>query len=219
MAKRFCTKGSGNDFFTRALKLSPLVLIFLAGLAIHFYRDVFSGDFSSSSQDWSAFGSYVGGLFGPLVSFVALLAVLKTIELQKELLETQRREFKSMQTLQNKTFDSQQDQINESKRTVRVEAVERLKDTLIGVIDRRATMYDARYGRAYARFERYKDTENNSNKGISPSLYEIVNKEMAVCERNIRHLQQLAADVATTDFAHSEALRAFYAERNQNIIG
>jgi hypothetical protein len=209
----------GNEFFTKALKVSPLVLIFLAGLSIFYYRNIFSGGFSTNAQDWSAFGGYVGGLFGPLVSFVALLAVLKTIELQKELLETQRREFKSMQDLQNKTFDSQQGQINDAKENSRVEAIERLKDTLIGAIDRRVTLYDTRYGRAYVRFERYKDTENNSNMGISPSLYEVVNKEMAVCEKNIRSLQELAAEVATADFAESEALREFYADRNKKIVG
>lgn len=219
MAKSDCGKIMGNEFFTRALKVSPLVLVFLAGLSIFYYRNIFSGSFSTNAQDWSAFGSYIGGLFGPLVSFVALLAVLKTIELQKELLETQRREFKTMQDLQNKTFDSQQDQINDAKESSRVEAIERLKDTLIGAIDRRVTLYDTRYGRAYVRFERYKDTENNSNRGISPSLYEVVNREMSVCETNIRSLQELAAEVATADFAESEALRAFFVDRNKKIVG
>lgn len=209
----------GSGFFSKALKLSPLVLILLAGLSVFYYRDTFSGGFSTNAQDWSAFGGYVGGLFGPLVSFVALLAVLKTIELQKELLETQRREFTVMQDLQNKTFDSQQDQINDSKESSRVEAIERLKDTLIGAIDRHVTLYDARYGRAYARFERYKDTENRSNNGMAPSLYAAVNKDMDICEKNIRSLQELAAELATSDFAESEALRTFYADRIQKIIG
>ncbi|WP_414926157.1 hypothetical protein [Pseudomonas zeae] len=219
MAKSLCGKVMSNDVFSRMLKLSPVVLLFLAGLSFFFYRDIFSGDFSTNSQDWSAFGSYIGGLFGPLVSFVALLAVLKTIELQKELLDTQNREFQAMHVLQNKTFDSQQDQIDEAKKNSRIEAVERLKDVLIGAIERRVTLYDARYGRAYSRYERYKDFENKSNQGIIRSLYEVVEKEMAVCDRNIRSLQALVAEIATAEFSEAEALRVFYADRNKNIVG
>ncbi|MFV0926516.1 hypothetical protein [Pseudomonas palmensis] len=219
MSQSVRTALGGKEIFSMALKLSPLVLVVLAGLSIFFYRDTFSGDFSTNAQDWSAFGSYVGGLFGPLVSFVALLAVLKTIELQKELLETQRREFKVMQDLQYKTFDSQQDQIDDAKKKSRLEAVERLKDTLIGAIDRRVSIYDGRYGRAYARFERYKDTDNRTSRGIASSLYDVVEKEMAVCDKNIRSLQELVSELAATDFEDVESLRAYYADRNKAIVG
>lgn len=219
MAKYFCEKVMSNDVFSRLLKISPVILLFLAGLSLFFYRDIFSGDFSTNAQDWSAFGSYIGGLFGPLVSFVALLAVLKTVELQKELLDTQNREFEAMHTLQNRTFDSQQNQIDEAKENSRIEAVERLKDVLIGAIERRVTLYDARYARAYSRYERYKDFENKSNQGISRRLYESVDKEMAVCDRNIHSLQALVAEMATAEFSEVEALRAFYTDHNKSIVG
>lgn len=207
-------------FFSRTLEMSPLVVVICVAVAIYYYREKFSGDFSDEASDWSAFGSYIGGLFGPVVSFVTLLAILKTIGLQKELLDTQQREFTSMQELQKKTFQSQQDQINDAKISSEIESVERLKDTLLSSIDRVILIYDNRYGRAFSRYERYKDYENNSRRGdgIAGSLYDAVNNEMSVCSGRIAKLEVLARDISTQGFSNQTELREFYALRIQGLV-
>lgn len=43
-----------------------------------------------SLNDWAAFGTYVGGIGGPLLSFLALIAVAHTVSLQREALEHER---------------------------------------------------------------------------------------------------------------------------------
>lgn len=63
------------------------------GVAIYVYRLKFGGGLSAEAANWSTFGSYVGGVFGPLFSFLTLLAVLKTVYLQRELLSNQVKEF------------------------------------------------------------------------------------------------------------------------------
>jgi hypothetical protein len=42
--------------------------------------------FSTSSSEWANFGTYLGGVAGPLLSFLALIAVAWTVRLQYDLL-------------------------------------------------------------------------------------------------------------------------------------
>ncbi|WP_332773339.1 hypothetical protein [Pseudomonas sp. ESBL1] len=71
-----------------------LMLIACAGvyLAFSIYREQFDGGYSPEPGDWSAFGSYMGGVLGPLVSLLTLIAVIRTVYLQRELLGAQREE-------------------------------------------------------------------------------------------------------------------------------
>ncbi|WPN95850.1 hypothetical protein [Pseudomonas sp. MUP55] len=82
-----------------------------AFFASYYYWETFGGQRSSNSSDWSAFGSYFGGVFGPLISFCTLLAVLKTVYLQRELLDAQKEEFGFINNIQAKTLASQSEQL------------------------------------------------------------------------------------------------------------
>ncbi|PIO96032.1 hypothetical protein CBI55_03660 [Pseudomonas syringae] len=57
--------------------------------AVFQYRSAFNGPLATNSVEFANFGAYVGGIFGPLVSFVTLLAVLKTVYMQRELINAQ----------------------------------------------------------------------------------------------------------------------------------
>ncbi|PAA14434.1 hypothetical protein [Pseudomonas fragi] len=91
-------------------------IVFVSALlASYFYWTMFGSQLSSVSSDWSAFGSYFGGVFGPLISFCTLLAVLKTVYLQRELLDAQKNEFNSLNKLQGDTLTAQRDQLDLAK--------------------------------------------------------------------------------------------------------
>lgn len=82
-------------FFKVVLSLwFTLFFVACSGVYIAFsiYRQQFGGGYSPTSGDWSAFGSYIGGVLGPLVSFLTLVAVVRTVYLQRELLDAQREE-------------------------------------------------------------------------------------------------------------------------------
>lgn len=79
--------------------------------AICLYRLRFGGGLSATSADWSAFGSYVGGVLGPLVSFLTLIAVIRTVYLQRELLDNQSSEFSKMEKHQEQAATSQAEQL------------------------------------------------------------------------------------------------------------
>lgn len=61
----------------------------LLGLAIlvgtivaYLWLGGFAPTLSGHSADWANFGTYVGGVAGPLLSFLALIAVVWTVRLQ-----------------------------------------------------------------------------------------------------------------------------------------
>jgi len=63
-------------------------LVVLVGtVTLYFGR---GGAMPSSLEDWANFGTYVGGIAGPLLSFVALIAIVRTMHLQRETLELDR---------------------------------------------------------------------------------------------------------------------------------
>lgn len=49
-------------------------------------------NFSNSGDDWGTFGDFVGGTLNPLLSFLALIILLRTFSMQREELELQREE-------------------------------------------------------------------------------------------------------------------------------
>lgn len=47
----------------------------------------YGGAIPRNPQDWASFGTYVGGIAGPLLSFIALIALARTVGLQRATLE------------------------------------------------------------------------------------------------------------------------------------
>lgn len=87
-------------------------IVFVSAIfASYYYWTMFGSQLSPNSSDWSAFGSYFGGVFGPLISFCTLLAVLKTVYLQRELLDVQANEFLKLESHQKLALSKQEEQL------------------------------------------------------------------------------------------------------------
>ncbi|MEL7629776.1 hypothetical protein AAGW04_12385 [Pectobacterium aroidearum] len=50
--------------------------------AIYFLK--FHGSLSDKSSDWSAFGSYFGGVYAPIFSFLSVIVLIKTLREMQE---------------------------------------------------------------------------------------------------------------------------------------
>lgn len=75
----------------------PIIVFALLGLVIivstigaYLWLGGFASTLSNHGADWANFGNYVGGVAGPLLSFLALIAVVWTVRLQYELLQRDR---------------------------------------------------------------------------------------------------------------------------------
>ncbi|MDD2054222.1 hypothetical protein NPS46_16860 [Pseudomonas putida] len=93
-----------------ALEILALIAVIACAIAVCMYALNIGGSLSSKSSDWSDFGGYIGGVLGPLISFLTLLAILITIRLQRKMLLLQEKEFDAIYRLQVDTFNSQKQQ-------------------------------------------------------------------------------------------------------------
>ncbi|HEE0052640.1 TPA: hypothetical protein R6W46_002782 [Citrobacter freundii] len=63
-----------------AFKIIKLVIIAIFSLIpIFMYFLVFNHGLSSNSQDWGAFGSFVGGIYAPIVAIISVYVLIKTL--------------------------------------------------------------------------------------------------------------------------------------------
>jgi len=62
------------------------LLVLVLTIAAYPLLGHFGFPFSTSSNEWANFGTYLGGVAGPLLSFLALIAVAWTVRLQYDLL-------------------------------------------------------------------------------------------------------------------------------------
>lgn len=116
-----------KDPSLRYLGFSVVIVCLAMIIAVLLYRHKFGGDLAVSSEEWSNFGGYVGGIFGPLISFVTLLAVLKTVYMQRELLDAQQKEF-------NLLMDKQDEQLVHAKSEANRTKVQAYQATLLNAL-------------------------------------------------------------------------------------
>ena len=119
-----------NNNFDKIAERNLVLLIGLAAVVsivvvFVLYKLNFSGGFSKSSDQWSDFGGYFGGVLGPVVSFLTLVAVLKTVLMQREMIR-----------LQNETFKSQIAQVDRLKKESSKAALNSRRSDVIGILDR-----------------------------------------------------------------------------------
>lgn len=125
---------------SKSIDAFSIMLVGVVGIAVvlsvYYYRTAFAGGLSSQTDNWSAFGTFFGGVFGPLISFVTLIAILKTIGLQRELLQTQQHEFDAMQRIQIQTLTSQLNQVKKSDDQASAQVFEDGRNKLLTMLDR-----------------------------------------------------------------------------------
>lgn len=75
---------------TQLIQVLSLILLLVAPVA--FYIWMFGGQFSVSHDAWGEFGSYLGGVYAPLIGFLTLIAIFRQVRLQKNFSEFERSE-------------------------------------------------------------------------------------------------------------------------------
>jgi hypothetical protein len=209
--------GKVTRALTSFLFVSTVSILIAFVFAIYFYRLKFGGELSGNSSDWSNFGSYIGGVFGPLVSFVTLIAVLKTVYLQRELLDVQRNEFKSMQNLQRETLDSQIEQFKQAAESARQDQYHRTLEHLLSMIDRHSVLYGNMVDRLSGSLETLADWAFEGRPVKKEQLVELAAKNERH-KRTITGLTGLAIDLSQISFATIDELREFYRSEMHKIF-
>lgn len=134
-------KKSNGPTIDNLLSLATIMLIVIGIAASLIYWYMLDRNLSSNPNDWGAFGSYIGGVLGPAVSFVALIAVLKTISLQRAAAAVQQTQFTQMQEMQKEVIDAQNKQLELATQTAIDERVLAYKAAVMKVVEQQIAYY------------------------------------------------------------------------------
>lgn len=169
-------EGFGNVLLVSLLFLSVFIV---AVIAIYCFN--FGTHRSPIGEDWASFGAYVGGLIGPAISLVALVAFLKTVTLQMK---------------QNASIASEGIKAS----------VASYKQSQLNLLDQQITMYDRmidRYDKEGERvFAIFRDTGHSQTKDL-----DVIDLNLQKSEREIAALIKLSIHVSLTEFESVDQIR------------
>jgi hypothetical protein len=202
------------DAFSAVLVGAVIVSV---GLSIYFYRQSFSGELSVSPDKWSAFGTYIGGLFGPLISFLTLIAILKTIGLQKELLDTQRNEFAAMERLQTRTLASQLSQIERADADADRRLVEESRLNVLKTLDNYSSALHKEFETKQRGYETLLDWAMKGHAGPAKEQITMLRGKLDDYETRLAALTMLYNDLCFDDFTDVASLKASYQKGMERI--
>lgn len=193
----------------RSLKFGLIGIGVLLVLVCLAYLSVFNNGFSKAPDNWSAFGSFFGGVFGPVVSLVTLFAVLITIEIQRDLLRTQRREFDLLSEQQTLSHNVQVDQANFSK-------LSEYKSHQLQLLDQQITMFERMLDRYDAEGARLFDLGVRTGVPRTDKL-EVVDRNINKVEGQVGMLIQLSVEMSIGEFKSIEEISSKMKSELQDI--
>jgi hypothetical protein len=207
-----------KDGYGLVLWLSIAGLLAALVVSIYYYRQGFGTTLSSDPNYWSAFGTYFGGIFGPLVSFVTLIAILKTIKLQSTLLETQNHEFSVMQEIQMKTLASQQELADRSLKDAERQEIEACRLSLLAMLDRYIDQAQKRLEATIMRMDRLAEwvldgKANNRGQDLN-DIADIVTG----IRRQIGDLNLMLVDLNFNSYSSTVDMRNYYSAEIQKVF-
>ncbi|WP_434771827.1 hypothetical protein [Pseudomonas entomophila] len=192
------------------------VLMFFL-LVFGVYRSKFGGDLSSVSGDWSNFGGYMGGLLGPVVSFFTLLAVLRTVHLQKDLLQAQKAEFATLNKLQGDTFESQSEQLRLAKIDSDRSSLLAYQTTQLRLIEMYIEHQDSVADRCEQQIQQAIISNNLSF--IMSGAIDGLNKKKAAALNAANSLRVLALEISINQYDRIDQIQMVMGPRLMKILG
>lgn len=196
----------------RLINSSLIIGITLLGVgfvvSVGLYLHIFSGGLSHQSADWSALGSFFGGVFGPIVSVVTLIALLKTLKLQHQTLMSQKSDSERVIGLQNQSYQSQAQQLLIAEEELKSAKVSDFKNSVIRVFEQRINYYLHSQADALNRIDSLSKLGDFS--GTIQAIEE-VSKRIELYKVELDRLLRESLRLAVKDFESLEEARAYVA--------
>lgn len=203
----------------RSLALLLFAVVFVVVsiiVAVVLYRYRFSGTLAVTSVEWANFGGYIGGVFGPLVSFVTLLAVLKTVYMQRELLDVQKHEFNQLLKLQRLDSLKQDEQLALAKSEANRAKVLAYQTSILNLIESYSNEFRLDANEMFAAAEKASLGQLSILEGINAE-----SKYRRRCDKSreiVAALKLLALDLSIAEFSDVSEVRDKFAPRLMQIL-
>lgn len=207
---------STRDRYLSFLLLSVFGVAIAVLVAVLLYRFQFGSRLSVTSSEWSNFGGYIGGIFGPLVSFVTLLAVLKTVYMQRDILETQKKEFTELMALQRAAALKQDEQLLHAKSEANRARVQAYQSTILNAIEGFSAEFRLDSNEKLAAAEKARLDGSSILHGVNTAASYRASADEA--RKQVAAFKILALELSVNEFADVEEVKAMFVPRMQEIM-
>lgn len=167
----------------------------------------FNSGLSSSSDNWSAFGSFFGGVFGPLISGVTLVALVKTIRLQQQMMLTQKKDSERVISIQNDSLKNQLEQLDIVKSQLESARLSDFKASVIRMLEQRITYYQNSQADVLTRISILKQL-SISDEEFQEAVAKL-SSAMPNYKDEVSRLLKFSLKLSVMEFDNVEALRAY----------
>lgn len=190
-----------------------VMALFISGM---FYFWIFRYGLSHNPDNWSAFGSFFGGIFGPLISAVTLVAILKTISLQRETMDAQREEYLKLKDQQLAAFLEQQAQTELARKALASSRVADYRSGIIQMLEQQcnyqqnaANGYSSRINTTLSMLGPLSDLEDTPENLKAVNDLSVVAANLGESERSAREISRLSMRLALKEFESVSELKAY----------
>lgn len=190
--------------------ISLLVVGFVVSVGL--YLKTFNGGLSSQSGDWSALGSFFGGVFGPIISVVTLIALLKTLKLQHQTLMSQKADSERVISVQKQAYEAQAEQLLLAKAELNSAKIADFKNSVIRVFEQRITYYQNSQADALNRISAIRGL------GDTLEVFEAIQKiaeTTVLYKKDLDKLLKASLKLAVKDFNSIEEAKAYVFSLNE----
>lgn len=207
---------SAKDRFLSFLLLSVFAVVLAVIVAVGAYRYTFGGTLAVNSQEWSNFGGYVGGLFGPLVSFVTLLAVLKTVYMQRELLDVQKHEFTQLLEFQRIESIKQDEQLALAKSEANRAKVHAYQTAVLNLVEGYSNEFRIESNEMFAAADRASPSHIPILQGVNAAAS--YRDRGNTARKKVADFKILALELTVTEFSSVTEVREKFGPRLLEIL-
>lgn len=207
---------SVKDWSLALLLIAVVAVVLAIVLAVGLYRFTFDGGLATTSIEWSNFGGYIGGVFGPLVSFVTLLAVLKTVYMQRELLDVQKHEFNELLKFQQLESRKQDEQLLLAKSEANRSKIQAYQTTVLNLIESFSNEFRLDSSEMFAAAEKASANTLSILQGLNEEA-----KYRQRCDKAreiVAALKLLALELSIAEFSDVNEVRDKFAPRLLEIL-
>lgn len=198
------------------LRSGIAMLVMALVVSCVFYFWVFRYGLSNNPDNWSAFGSFFGGIFGPLISAVTLVALLKTISLQRETMDTQREEYRKLQAQQEASFLEQQQQTELARKALISARVADYRAGILQMLEQQcnyqhsaANAYSGRINTSLSMLGPLAAMEGSPENVKAMGDLKVLAERMGKCERSAQEISKLSIKLSVKEFGSVDELKRY----------
>ncbi|QXI24656.1 hypothetical protein HU724_010385 [Pseudomonas iranensis] len=207
------------------LRSGIAILVIALVISGIFYFWVFRYGLSSNPDNWSAFGSFFGGIFGPLISAVTLVALLKTISLQREVIDTQREEYRKLQKQQEFSLSEQQQQTELARMALMSARVADYRAGILQMLEQQcnyqhsaANAYSGRINTSLSMLGPLAKMEDSPENIKAVSDLKVLAERMGESEKSAQEISKLSMRLAIKEFETVDELKSYIEVHISKIV-